>query len=1026
MFLILLYFVPVIVLSQEIKFKFEHITSKDGLAANRVLCMATDSFGYRWYGTTLGTSRYDGVHYDNIVNIDNNFLVSSNSIQQIICYKNDIIFLNSDGIVYTYNYGKSISKLTMLKIVDFQNNLVKISNICKSKINNIVFGFDTSNNIYKINIHELTYELALSYTDSKINFQNTECSLNIDNSIFFGSEAGLFEYDYHKNVIEKIDFGKQINNNQINCAVGAISFFDEQSFVFGGTRSTTLTFNGIIKYNYKTKKLEKLDMIVFNNDSLSNLQCKVIHFIKNGKIIIVPTTKTPVICDFNAHTFDTIPVSKQVNSLSTISIGPCIFEESGKLTICTNQGIFLYEPFSSAFEEKFPYKDLKPAPSGQSSCYFDKKRNHLLMSSAKCLRIFDYKVDSTIKLFNYPFVKKHHLGKQKPILINIGYDSILIIGSFLYVFDLNTEQLTNVEINYLIENSPIKSSLFPYIIDPNNKNKILFFRDGILKHFDKKLQLISDFKITNELNQPIFLDATGLDKDKDNNLWATSYNYGLVKLIKTANESYQIETKKFISNNLKLNDLHIDNENTIWVATKFGGLFKYNIQTYNFNFFNTNNGFPVNNLYQISEDFTNKLWIQTSFGISSFDKRTNEILNYDGQNGIGFPHNLDRGKYKDEDDNIYISSGIGFVKINPKNFINSNPPIPVYIKRFFINNQEVGAFWKDTSITISASENDFTFEISAVNLTHGHLNKYKYTLENYHNDWINTTKNQLNISFNNLNAGKYIFKAIACNHLGNWNSKGIQITIIILPYWYKTWWFTLLILILITLLLSFLNQKFINKKLALQQAEFDKKTALLLEKDRIAKDIHDDIGTGISAIHLIANYIKNNSIKNNFEKEINHILQTSSDINQNLKEIVWSVNSASDTLINLNVFIKKYVYELNENIDNVNLSFETNGDLVDFEVGADIRKSIFLCVKEAINNALKHANATYIKVIFEFNLPNIISIKIIDNGVGFDPNINLLSNYGLKNMKNRIENIGGKFNVEVNDLTTIHLEITII
>ena len=137
-------------------------------------------------------------------------------------------------------------------------------------------------------------------------------------------------------------------------------------------------------------------------------------------LCIIPAGKGPIIYNFKTNTYDTIPVTKNKNQLNTISIGPCHMDDKGKFTICTNQGLFIHEPFSSAFEEKFPYKDFNPAPAGQSSCYYDKKRHHLLMSSAKCIRVFDYKVDSTIKLFNYPFVKKHHLGKQKPILINIG------------------------------------------------------------------------------------------------------------------------------------------------------------------------------------------------------------------------------------------------------------------------------------------------------------------------------------------------------------------------------------------------------------------------------------------------------------------------------------------------------------------------------------------------------------------------------------------------------------------------------
>ncbi|MBK8721935.1 MAG: hypothetical protein IPL95_06540 [Saprospiraceae bacterium] len=455
-------------------------------------------------------------------------------------------------------------------------------------------------------------------------------------------------------------------------------------------------------------------------------------------------------------------------------------------------------------------------------------------------------------------------------------------------------------------------------------------------------------------------------------------------------------------------------------------MIKYNSQNNTYIQFNSNYGFSVNYINQINEDNYGKLWMATSYGISSFDKKTYEVFNYDGQNGIGFPHNLFRGKTKDEYNNLYLSSGIGFIKIDPKIFLKTTIGPPVYIKKFSINNQEIAAFWKDTTITIDAYNNDFSFVISAINHTHGHLNKYKYILENYHEKWVNISKNQLNVSFNNLDAGQYIFRAIACNHLGDWNLKGINITINILPYWYHTWWFRLLILIIVLGLIYYIYKLVLNRKLAIQKAEFDQKTAIYNERNRIARDMHDDISSGLSAIHLIANHIQSMPNHQIFDNEINYIIKSSNEINQNIREIIWSVNSDSDTILNLSIFIKQYIYTLSESIENTSFKYYSNEKLPLIYISGEKRRNIYLCVKEAINNALKHANATYIKVIFEFNLPNIISIKIIDNGVGFDPNINLLSNYGLKNMKNRIENIGGKFSVEVNDLTTIHLEITII
>ncbi|MBK8721934.1 MAG: hypothetical protein IPL95_06535 [Saprospiraceae bacterium] len=92
---------------------------------------------------------------------------------------------------------------------------------------------------------------------------------------------------------------------------------------------------------------------------------------------------------------------------------------------------------------------------------------------------------------------------------------------------MNKETITVLEPNNNSQNPSVTSGYFPYILDPENKENILFFRDGKLNCFIKKKCSLLTFKISNEINQEILLNATGIDKDKENNLWVTTYNLGL-------------------------------------------------------------------------------------------------------------------------------------------------------------------------------------------------------------------------------------------------------------------------------------------------------------------------------------------------------------------------------------------------------------------------------------------------------------------------------------------------------------------
>jgi signal transduction histidine kinase len=192
-----------------------------------------------------------------------------------------------------------------------------------------------------------------------------------------------------------------------------------------------------------------------------------------------------------------------------------------------------------------------------------------------------------------------------------------------------------------------------------------------------------------------------------------------------------------------------------------------------------------------------------------------------------------------------------------------------------------------------------------------------------------------------------------------------------------------------------------NELIKLQNLVLEKQTALENERARIAADMHDDLGSGLTTITYLSQMAKGDLTSENLEK----IKKTSTSLIENMSEIIWAMKEENNTLDDLISHIKLYAVEYLENnsiilltkISDINDSVTVNGET---------RRFIFLCVKEALHNIVKHSQATTVKIDIEITNNLIISIQ--DNGIGFEnTNQKTNSGNGLKNMKKRIEKING-------------------
>ena len=208
------------------------------------------------------------------------------------------------------------------------------------------------------------------------------------------------------------------------------------------------------------------------------------------------------------------------------------------------------------------------------------------------------------------------------------------------------------------------------------------------------------------------------------------------------------------------------------------------------------------------------------------------------------------------------------------------------------------------------------------------------------------------------------------------------------------------------------ERKELEKQVAVMQAHQE-------ERERISADIHDELGSGMTTIRLMSEIAKN-KMKENVPVEIEKISNSANEVLNKMNAIVWSMNSSNDSLDSLISYIRAYTYEF---FDGTPIECKVKmPDTIPFhEISGDKRRNVFLCVKESLNNVLKHSKASRINIDIDVN--HALKIKIADNGVGIEQEKIRRFGNGLKNIERRMKGIGGSYVISNHNGTETNLEL---
>lgn len=486
-------------------------------------------------------------------------------------------------------------------------------------------------------------------------------------------------------------------------------------------------------------------------------------------------------------------------------------------------------------------------------------------------------------------------------------------------------------------------------------------------------------------------------KDSRGTIWIGTFGGGLNKLDLSSNTFFHYKYNPLDNESLaddKVLSVAEDTDGNILVGTYGGGLSKLDPATGKFERYSRKNGFNASVVYGILEDHNKNLWLSTDNGIFKLDSETQRFTRYDISDGIQ-SREFSGGAYFKSDDGEFFFGGInGLNYFFPDSIISSSFQPNIIITSVKILNENFRGM--PTELSLNHDRNLLTFEFASMDFSDPRNNTYAFMLEGFDKEWQLTGSDRRVANYTNLPPGSYTFRVRGSNSEGVWSTAEAEISIFISPPFWQTWWFITLVLLAAASLTYYISTLRIKNLLAIERL-----------KTRLAADLHDNVGSGLTEISILSELaaFKSDSKNPGSQKELRIISDLSRQLVDNMSDIVWVVNPQRDSLHDLIVRLKNYY---GETLNSLGISFKVSNleKLKDIKLPIDFKQNLYLILKEAINNAIKHSKCSIIHL--DANARNdVIEVSVSDDGVGLDESNSGYGN-GIKNIKQRAASIGGR------------------
>jgi signal transduction histidine kinase len=242
----------------------------------------------------------------------------------------------------------------------------------------------------------------------------------------------------------------------------------------------------------------------------------------------------------------------------------------------------------------------------------------------------------------------------------------------------------------------------------------------------------------------------------------------------------------------------------------------------------------------------------------------------------------------------------------------------------------------------------------------------------------------------------------------------------VLPPFWATWWFRTTSILMAAVLIALAFRAYVKHKLREQREAHAREQAVLTERMRIAGDMHDDLGAGLSALKLRSEMALRVERDPQKREQLGNLARTAGDLIGSMRQIIWTMNTDQSSLEDLVVYATSYARQYGEE-NGLDLKVDPEGPWPSLQLTAEQRRNIFLILKEALHNVVKHARAR--RVVVSFQWKDVLVLEVQDDGIGLMQGAEQGSGNGFRNMRKRAEHIGESLEVTGTNGTRIRMSV---
>ena len=464
--------------------------------------------------------------------------------------------------------------------------------------------------------------------------------------------------------------------------------------------------------------------------------------------------------------------------------------------------------------------------------------------------------------------------------------------------------------------------------------------------------------------------------------------------------------------------LVVDRTGKLWIGTRYSGIYRLEYIKDSLaitGHWTAGEGLSDNFIYYLSCDSNHVIWAGTQGGLDKIYGPDARVESVSRNNNI---YQVIHKIIVDRDNHIW-AQGIGSTirVMNEKGPASDYQP-QVQMIRMISGDKNLGLLPDHTAFPSGTRE--LTIEVAAPSFIDEKRVLYSYLLDGREKSQWSPPSPDASFRFINLQPDDYTLRIKAIFPVADYPGHEMVYRFTILPAWWQTWWFRTLVLLLVLLGLLLGIKAYYQNKLRKQKLAFEKEHAVQQERTRIAMEMHDDLGSGLTVIRYLAGGLSAGTLP--FMKE--NALKIESSARQlvdNMNDIIWTIKSDNNSLSDVLGYIRKQAADVLENVG-IDYRFDFPNQTSDILLKNEQKRDLLLISKEAVHNIIKHSGATNVSITAREE-GAYLHFSFADNGKGMGKTALNSNGNGLKNIRQRVKKMGGEVEIVSRDGTEVIFRI---